>query len=355
MNVKARSSGVRYQQLIATDAVAPPRVLTLENPIDVPTVSVPVSQFTSRAYHDLEMRKLWPRVWQMACREEEIPNPGDYLLYEIGKFSIIVARSETGIHAHHNVCLHRGRKLADRDGHGKAFTCAFHGFTWNLDGTLRYIPSRWDFPDVQDDKLCLTKVKVETWGGWVFINMNPNAEPLTKFLGELPAHFALWKPEDRYIQAHVAKVMPCNWKVCQEAFMEAYHVVLTHPQLLPGIGDENSQYDVWGNFSRAITPNGTPSPHLKWQPSEQEMFDSMSDRPLYEAPVAEVPAAAARDSCRPRPPVLVLVSSHQDCFRNSRRRERGFRDGAPREHQRSCQGPRAGWMQASNPRGCQHS
>ncbi len=290
MNVKARSSGVRYQQLIATDAIAPPRVLTLENPIDVPTVSVPVSQFTSRAYHDLEMRKLWPRVWQMACREEEIPNPGDYLLYEIGKFSIIVARSETGIHAHHNVCLHRGRKLADRDGHGKAFTCAFHGFTWNLDGTLRYIPSRWDFPDVQDDKLCLTKVKVETWGGWVFINMNPNAEPLTKFLGELPAHFALWKPEDRYIQAHVAKVMPCNWKVCQEAFMEAYHVVLTHPQLLPGIGDENSQYDVWGNFSRAITPNGTPSPHLKWQPSEQEMFDSMSDRPLDEAPVAEVPS-----------------------------------------------------------------
>ena len=288
MNMKAHSKGVRYQELIASDAIAPPRTLTLENPIDLPTTTVPVAQFTSRAYHDLEMLRLWPRVWQMACREEEIPNVGDHLLYEVGRFSIIVARSEAGIRAHHNVCLHRGRKLVDRDGHGKAFTCAFHGFTWNLDGTLRYIPSRWDFPDVQDDKFCLTPVKVETWGGFVFINMNPAAEPLAKFLGDLPNHFAVWKPEDRYIQAHVAKVMPCNWKVCQEAFMEAYHVVLTHPQLLPGIGDENSQYDVWGNFSRAITPNGTPSPHLKWQPSEQEMFDSMSDRPFDEPAAAQV-------------------------------------------------------------------
>ena len=70
--------------------------------------------------------------------------------------------------------------------------------------------------------------------------------------------------------------------------MEAYHVVLTHPQLLPGIGDENSQYDVWGNFSRAITPNGTPSPHLKWQPSEQDMFDAMSDRPFDEPAAAQI-------------------------------------------------------------------
>ena len=76
--------------------------------------------------------------------------------------------------------------------------------------------------------------------------------------------------------------------------MEAYHVVATHPQLLPGIGDENSQYDAWGNFSRAITPNGTPSPHLGWQPSEQDMFDAMTDRRIDEPPVAEVDGRRAR-------------------------------------------------------------
>ncbi len=71
--------------------------------------------------------------------------------------------------------------------------------------------------------------------------------------------------------------------------MEAMHVVATHPQILPSIGDANSQYDVFGNFSRAITANGTPSPHLKWSPTEQEMLDSMYDRNLDEPPVLTVP------------------------------------------------------------------
>jgi hypothetical protein len=88
---------------------------------------------------------------------------------------------------------------------------------------------------------------------------------------------------------HKAMIVKCNWKVAQEAFMEAFHVVATHPQILAGIGDANSQYDAWGNFSRAITANATPSPHLAWNPSEQEMFDAMVDRRLDEPPVAEIP------------------------------------------------------------------
>ena len=72
--------------------------------------------------------------------------------------------------------------------------------------------------------------------------------------------------------------------------MEAFHVVATHPQLLAGIGDANTQYDWHANFSRAITPNGTPSPHINWVPSQQEMFDAMSDRRLDEDPFVTIPA-----------------------------------------------------------------
>ena len=94
----------------------------------------------------------------------------------------------------------------------------------------------------------------------------------------------------------MAKVLGCNWKVAQGAFMEAYHVVATHPQLLAGIGDANSQYDVFGNFSRAITPNGTPSPHLKWTPSDQDMLDAMYDRNLDDpAPAVAEPGKNARE------------------------------------------------------------
>jgi len=285
-----RSAGVSYQELIGNDPVAPPAVLTLENPLkDVPITSVPVSRYTSREFYELEMERLWPRVWQMACREEEIPAVGDYLIYEIGQFSIIVVRTADGLKAHHNVCRHRGRRLCDFDGHAANFICPFHGFSWNIDGTLRGVTSEWDFPHIDQNNFTLSPVRCEAWGGWVFVNMDQNAEPLAKFLGDLPDHFSIWAPEDRYIEAHVAKVMGCNWKVCQEAFMEAFHVIATHPQILTGIGDENSQYDAWGNFSRAITPNATPSPHLRWSPTEQNLFDAVTMRELDKEPTAIVP------------------------------------------------------------------
>jgi phenylpropionate dioxygenase-like ring-hydroxylating dioxygenase large terminal subunit len=138
-------------------------------------------------------------------------------------------------------------------------------------------------------RIRLPEAKVGTWGGFVFVNMDPDCAPLAEHLGELPRHFERWPLADRYKEAHVAKVLGCNWKVAQEAFMEAYHVVATHPQLLPGIGDANSQYDVWGNFSRAITANMTPSPHLGWAPSEQDMLDSMLTRSLDAEPALRVP------------------------------------------------------------------
>lgn len=288
----ARSAGISYQELIAQDVVPPPAPLTLENPFDVPLLSVPVSRYTSQSFYELEMQKLWSRTWQMACREEEIPQVGDYIVYEIGDYSILVVRTSEGIKAHHNVCRHRGRRLCDYDGHAASFICPFHGFSWNIDGSCRNVTSEWDFPQIDKDQFGLVPVKTATWGGWVFINMDQNAEPFEEFIGDLPAHFEIWKPEDRYIEAHVGKVIGCNWKLCQEAFMEAFHVITTHPQILTGMGDENSQYDAWGNFSRAISPNGTPSPHLRWEPTEQDMFDSVTMRKLDDPPAGEVPEGA---------------------------------------------------------------
>ena len=136
--------------------------------------------------------------------------------------------------------LHRGRQLREHPGPVTELRCPFHGYAWNLDGSLKHVPCQWDFPQVVPEEFRLPEVKVGTWGGFVFINMDPNAEPLDSFLGDLPKHFERWPLEKRFKQAHVARVLPTNWKTVQEAFMEAYHVVATHPQLLPGIGDTNS-------------------------------------------------------------------------------------------------------------------
>src|SRR5262245_8267918 len=254
---EARSPGVNYQQLLDTDTHPVSDVLRWQSWSFIDDSDVPVARYTSREFHELEKEKVWRRVWQMACREEDIPKVGDTCVYEICDMSILVVRSapET-IQAYWNVCLHRGRLLREFDGNATELRCPCHGFCWNLNGSLKQVPCEWDFPHVEErrDEFNLPEVKVGTWGGFVFINMDPNCEPLEDFLGGLPWQFKDWKLEKRAKTVHVARIFPTNWKVVQEAFSEAFHVVATHPQLLAAIGDANSEYGWEGNFSRAITP-----------------------------------------------------------------------------------------------------
>ena len=249
MRSESASRGITYQQLLDTDTHKVPKVLRLDAPTDLGDHDIPVTRYTTRAFHELEVERLWKKVWQMACREEDIPEVGDTTVYTIAHLSILVVRSSTDtIKAFYNACLHRGRLLRDEGGFTTELRCPFHGYCWNLDGTLKQIPAEWDFPHVDPDEFHLPEVKVGTWGGFVFVNLDPECEPLDAFLGDLGAHFDRWPLEDRYKEVHVAKVLRCNWKVAQEAFMEAFHVVATHPQLLAGIGDANSQYDVFGKL-----------------------------------------------------------------------------------------------------------
>jgi phenylpropionate dioxygenase-like ring-hydroxylating dioxygenase large terminal subunit len=286
----ARSPGISYQDLLDTDTRRVPEVLRWQSARELPEARVPIERYTSQAFHELEVEKVWKKVWQMACREEEIPEAGDHVVYEIAELSLIVVRGNDGeIRAFHNTCLHRGRQLCDTGGHVDRFRCPFHGWTWDLQGELGAVPCRWDFPHVDRANYRLPQAQVGSWGGFVFVNLDPACESLAAWLGDLPKHFEAWPLEQRVKEAHVAKVLDCNWKVAQEAFMEAYHVVGTHPQLLPGIGDANSQYDAWDHFSRAITPNMTPSPHLGWEPSEQDQLDSLITRSLDAPPMFRVP------------------------------------------------------------------
>ncbi len=285
-----RSPGVSYQELLDTDTKPVPEVLRLESAPFLGTDDIPVERYISREFHELEKVHLWSKVWQVACREEDIPAVGDTEVYDICDISILVVRSAPNdIKAFYNACLHRGRKLRTVAGPVEEIRCPFHGFCWDTSGALEQVPCAWDFPQVDAEAFHLPEVNVGTWGGFVFVNMDPDCEPLDAFLGSLPDHFRRWPLEDRFTEAMVDKVLDCNWKVAQEAFMEAFHVVTTHPQLLAGIGDANSQYDVWENFSRAITPNGTPSPHLRWTPTEQEMFNAMIDQRADEPLLAEIP------------------------------------------------------------------
>ena len=274
----ARSPGITYQQLLDTDTHHVPDVLRMESPRYLGSDDIPVSNYVSREFHELEAERLWPRVWQFACRESDIPEVGDHILYEVVRDSFVVIRTAPDeIKAFPNACLHRGRRLKDSPGRCTEMRCAFHGFTWALDGTLARVPADWDFPHVEASEWSLPEAKVGTWAGFVMINPDPHAEPLEDFLGGIVGQFEQWDLANRYTGAHVAKVIHANWKVAQEAFCEAFHVGATHPQILPYLGDTNSQVDIWDNFARVITAGGTPSPLLDWTPSQEEMMWAMTD------------------------------------------------------------------------------
>src|SRR3954447_9317282 len=157
-----------YQALLDTDSRPVPDSLraTSVGPLD--GVDIAPSEFFDPAFHRLEMTHMWNRVWQMACREEQVATPGDTVVYEIGDASLIIVRTDDGaIRAFHNSCLHRGTMLRTRpSGKVDCFRCPYHGLTWNTDGSLREIPSSWDFPQIADGDLQLPEARVETWGGF---------------------------------------------------------------------------------------------------------------------------------------------------------------------------------------------
>jgi nitrite reductase/ring-hydroxylating ferredoxin subunit len=256
----ARASGPSVAETLANDPHPPPSPL-LENSYEfLGDEDIPFERYTSPEYFQREMTQVWAKSWQWACREEHLPDTGDTYVYDIGPYSVIVVRSdEDTIEAFLNSCTHRGTRLLAGEGSGysPAITCPFHGWSWELNGAIRNIPARWDFPHVCHEKHDLQRVKCERWGGFVFINIDPEARPLEEYLDVLPEHFSHFPLERRRIKLHVQKKLPANWKAAQEAFMEAYHNFETHNS--PNGG--NTQYDIFGKFvSRFIHNIGNYSP-----------------------------------------------------------------------------------------------
>ena len=285
-----------YQQLLDTDSRDAPPVMREDRRTDLGSDPIAAERYVGRDFFELEKRHMWTKVWQMACREEDIAELGDIHVHEIVDQSILVIRTESGaIRAFHNSCLHRGRRLLDESGRVENLRCGFHGWTWDLDGELKSLPCRWDFAHLTDAELALPEVKVGLWGGFVFINLDPDAMPLADYLGALPAHFERWKLEDCYKAAHVARVIRCNWKIAQEAFMESYHVVATHPQILPIFADTTAEYDIYGDHvNRNLAAFAEPSPHLAERPSRETVIAGMLDlwgrKPLADMAASDTPA-----------------------------------------------------------------
>lgn len=275
----ARSSGPSVQDLLAADTREVPVSLRDHSASFQGSADVPKIRYTSAEFAALENQYLWSHTWQMACHVDELAQPGDHVVYDVADQSVIVVRTKGGeIRAYHNSCLHRGTKLRTDDGRVASFRCPFHGWRWDLDGNLVELPAEWDFPQIwQQPDSCLPQAQVAEWCGFVFVNLDPDAEPFNRVAAKLVEHFDRdFDMSNRYKAFHAVKEVPANWKACMEAFAEGYHVIATHPQILEFAGDANSEYSIWPEspfVTRFVNGFGIQSPHLGTL-TEQQVADA---------------------------------------------------------------------------------
>ena len=151
--------------------------------------------YISPEYARAERDRLWRKVWLQAGRVEEVAEVGQFITYEILDDSVIIVRSsEHQINAFHNVCPHRGRRLVDvpagkRNASGKKqnFFCNYHGWRFDLNGDNNQIPLVEDWQGALDGCSDLSPVKMDVWGGWIWINLDPDCEPLLDYLAPAAA------------------------------------------------------------------------------------------------------------------------------------------------------------------------
>lgn len=270
----ARSPGESYEEVLARDVVSSPDFYKEGPTPDIGTETVAASRYYDPAFLQQENDHVFTRVWQWVCRDEDIPNIGDHVVYDIGGHSWFVVRSgRSEFKALSNSCPHRGRQIVEQDGNQSRIRCPYHGMQWDLEGHLQHNPFGWDMPQWQECGADLPQALIGLWGGFVFINMDMDAPPLQDVLAPIPDHFERYDLAGKYKAAHVIKKMRANWKATCEAFMESHHVVGTHPQALTMTGDLNSQYDIWSDYvGRQFTAAGVQSPNIDRKLSKEEIL-----------------------------------------------------------------------------------
>jgi phenylpropionate dioxygenase-like ring-hydroxylating dioxygenase large terminal subunit len=224
--------------------------------------------YLSAEFAAAERERLWPTVWLVACREEEVSKPGRYVTFDIADDSIIVSRDGGGrLRAFHNACQHRGRRLTDGCGFTAKFLCKYHGWRWNLDGSNDAVIDREDWEgSLSDADVRLKDVQVATWGGFVFVNMEKDAEPLESYLAPVMHAFRNFRLESMRYHWYKSVILPCNWKVALDVFIEGYHAQTAHRQSNAISGDNRYECELFGPHSvfrnRAPVVIGEPGPNF---------------------------------------------------------------------------------------------
>jgi len=195
--------------------------------------TIPFDWYSDPAVLRLERERIFRRTWQYAGRTDQVAEPGAFFTCDLGGVPIVVVRDDdSGLRAFLNVCRHRGSLVCEGEGKRASLQCPYHAWTYGLDGSLRAAPRSERVPGFEKESLGLVPVQVDSWGPFVFVNPDAEAEPLAETLGELPALVdasGVDLGSLRFLKRASGDEYAANWKVCCENFLECYHCQVAHP------------------------------------------------------------------------------------------------------------------------------
>ena len=216
---------------------------------------LPAWTYNSDELTQLEMEQLFLCSWRFVGHVSDIPNSGDYQCFEMADERAVVVRDQDGqVRAFHNVCRHRASRVVGEDkGHcGKAFICPFHGWSYNLDGTLKNIPKADSFPPIDKQEFGLKSLDCEVWHGMIFIRFGGTGLSIAELFAEAAEEIGLYRIEDMQpLDDPYQYKFDLDWKAVLDIDNEGYHVPIGHPELFDLVGATYTDQPLAGSLSRA--------------------------------------------------------------------------------------------------------
>ncbi len=243
--------------------------------------------YTDPAVHEFEQERVFAREWCYVAHRSQLPNRGDHLVVELAGRSVVVVADGDGHRAFHNVCQHRGHQLVAESGHTpNVLVCPYHAWSYALDGRLRGAPHARDVPDFDRSCVSLTPVGLDEIGGFLFVNLDPDARPLRDVAPGFEPRLRSMVGESEHLRlASESRFgIEANWKVVTENFLEAYHVEFSGPahQALGNIIDPSTyRFEIDGRVIEYTAGGGAPEV-LPYEVHGTDDFTSTAGVPFHQ-------------------------------------------------------------------------
>lgn len=223
------------------------------------SMSLHADAYTHPHWFDADQRSIIGASWQWICHGEKLRAPGSYVAEEVAGMPIVATRGRDGVlRAFYNVCKHRAHHLVEGEGTIANLVCPYHAWTYDLSGKLKAARHTNHLDDFDPGTICLDQVQIEEFGGFVYVNLDPNAAPLIEQSGDLGAEIAHWAPDvDELTFAHrLSYTINSNWKNVVDNFLECYHCHVAHKDFVSLVDMDTYKVTTHGIYSSHMAEAG---------------------------------------------------------------------------------------------------